>query len=177
MAEGRTERIKKNIAAYPDFPKPGIVFRDIFSILMDPSLSADLMALLEERIATICPDADIIVGLDSRGFLFGMPLALKLKKPFAPIRKKGKLPGVLKRVTYSLEYGSDVFEAQSDSIKPGQKVVIVDDLLATGGTMEAACKLVSDMGGEVQLCLVCIELSGLKGRDKVPNPCHSIVQY
>lgn len=177
MAEDCAARIKKSIKSYPDFPKSGIVFRDVFSILMKPDLSADLMVLLEEKITTLCPDVDVIVGLESRGFLFGMPLALTLKKPFVPIRKKGKLPGVLKSVTYSLEYGTDEFEAQSDSIKPGQKVVIVDDLLATGGTMGAACKLVSDMGGDVKLCLVCIELQDLKGREKVPKLCNSIVQY
>ncbi|XP_042856943.1 adenine phosphoribosyltransferase-like [Penaeus japonicus] len=173
----RVERIRNKIASYPDFPKPGIVFRDIFSVLQTPSVFHDLMAVLEEKVRAVCPDVDIIMGLDSRGFLFGAPLALALNKPFVPVRKKGKLPGELKKVSYTLEYGTDVFEAQASSIKPRQKVVIIDDLLATGGSMKAASELVKEMEGVVALCLVCIELADLKGRDKLKDPCESVVKF
>ncbi|XP_045602261.1 adenine phosphoribosyltransferase [Procambarus clarkii] len=177
MADERVERISKKIGTYLDFPKPGIVFKDIFSALADPSVFRDLMTILEERIRAICPDVEIIVGLESRGFLFGTPLSLSLGVPFVPVRKKGKLPGELKKVSYALEYGTDVFEAQAKSVKSGQKVVIVDDLLATGGTMKAACDLVTSMGGDVSLCLVCIELVNLKGREKIDKPCEAVVKF
>ncbi|XP_071526386.1 adenine phosphoribosyltransferase-like [Panulirus ornatus] len=177
MSDQRVERIMEKIGTYPDFPKPGIIFKDIFSVLADPSVFRDLMTVCEERIRIMCPDVDIIMGLESRGFLLGTPLALALGVPFVPVRKKGKLPGELKQVSYSLEYGTDVFEAQANSITPGQKVVIVDDLLATGGTMKAACDLVKAMTGSVALCLVCIELEGLKGRNKLEDPCESVVRF
>ncbi|XP_047501123.1 adenine phosphoribosyltransferase-like isoform X1 [Penaeus chinensis] len=173
----RVERIKNKITAYPDFPKPGILFRDIFSVLQTPPVFHDLMTVLEEKVKSVCPDVDIIMGLDSRGFLFGAPLALSLNKPFVPVRKRGKLPGELKQISYTLEYGTDVFEAQASSIKAGQKVVIIDDLLATGGSMKAAAELVKEMGGVVALCLVCIELTDLKGRDRLKDPCEAIVKY
>ncbi|KAG7164342.1 adenine phosphoribosyltransferase-like [Homarus americanus] len=177
MADKRVECITKKIASYPDFPKPGIVFKDIFSVLADPPVFKDLMVIFEERIRAICPDVEIIVGLESRGFLLGTPLALALGVPFVPVRKKGKLPGELKQVSYKLEYGTDVFEAQANSVKPGQKVVIVDDLLATGGTMKAACDLVTSLGGAVAVCFVCIELVDLKGREQLTKPCDAIVKF
>lgn len=177
MADERVKRISEKIGTYPDFPKPGIVFRDIFSVLADPSVFQDLLAVLEEQIRAVCPDVEIIVGLESRGFLFGTPLALALGVPFVPVRKKGKLPGELKQVLYTLEYGTDVFEAQAKCIKLGQKVVIVDDLLATGGSMKAACDLVTSIGGTVSLCLVCIELEDLKGRETLDKPFKAIVKF
>ncbi|XP_068239944.1 adenine phosphoribosyltransferase [Palaemon carinicauda] len=177
MSDERVEIIKEKIGTYPDFPKPGILFRDIFSVLSDPPSFEILIKLMEERIRKLCPEFDVILGLESRGFVLGAPLALALNKPFVPMRKKGKLPGKLKQVTYTLEYGTDVFEVQENSIKKGQTVVIVDDLLATGGTMKAACDLVSSLSGKVALCLVVIELNELKGRDKVKAPLEVIVKY
>ncbi|KAK4309733.1 hypothetical protein Pmani_018662 [Petrolisthes manimaculis] len=155
----------------------GIIFKDIFSVLLEPRLFRNLMAVLEERVRKMCPGVQAVVGLESRGFLIGTPLALALDIPFVPIRKKGKLPGKVKQVSYTLEYGTDVFEAQESSIKKGQKVVILDDLLATGGTMKAACDLITAMGGEVLLCLVCIELLDLKGCEKFSHPFDAVVKF
>ncbi|XP_066985433.1 uncharacterized protein Aprt [Macrobrachium rosenbergii] len=177
MSDERIETIRDKIGTYPDFPKPGILFRDIFSVLSDPPSFGVLIKLMEERVKKLCPEVDVIMGLESRGFVLGAPLALTLNKPFVPMRKKGKLPGKLKQVSYTLEYGTDVFEAQEDGIKKGQIVVIVDDLLATGGTMSAAHELVSSMGGKVALCLVVIELTELKGSEKVNAPLETILKY
>ncbi|KAG0712122.1 Adenine phosphoribosyltransferase [Chionoecetes opilio] len=177
MEDTRVKRITETITAHPDFPKPGILFRDIFSVLAEPSVFRDLTDVLTERARAARPAPDVVVGLESRGFLFGTPLALALKIPFVPVRKKGKLPGELKQVSFTLEYGSDVFEAQVGNIKAGQKVLIVDDLLATGGSMKAACDLVTSMGATVSLCLVCIELGDLKGKEKLRHPFDTIVKY
>lgn len=177
MADTRVMKITETITAHPDFPKPGILFRDIFPVLGKPSVFQDLIDLMLERSRAKCPAIDLVVGLEARGFLFGTLLALALKVPFVPLRKKGKLPGEVKQVSFTLEYGTDIIEAQSGSIKPGQNVLIVDDLLATGGTMKAACDMVTSMGGKVALCLVCIELMDLKGREKVKHPCETIVTF
>lgn len=121
---------------------------------------------------------DVVCGLEARGFLFGFQIAADLGVAFVPVRKKGKLPGELYSVEYALEYGTDKFEIQKNSIKAGQKVLIVDDLLATGGTMDAACRLIEKCGGQVAECLVVIELTGLKGREKLQGvQVHSFIQY
>lgn len=125
-----------------------------------------------------CPNIDVVVGLEARGFLFGFQIAADLGLPFVPIRKKGKLPGELYSQEYALEYGTDQFEIQKNAIKPGQKVLIVDDLLATGGTMEAACLLIAKCGAEVSDCLAVIELVQLNGRDKLKaSRVHSFIKY
>lgn len=125
-----------------------------------------------------CPDADVIVGLDARGFLFGFTIAAELGVSFVPIRKKGKLPGPCYSYEYKLEYGSDTFEIQTSGIKPGQKVVVVDDLLATGGTLEAACNLIEKAQGIVQEIIVIMELKSLNGRSKISSKnLHSFIQY
>ncbi|XP_047735611.1 adenine phosphoribosyltransferase isoform X2 [Hyalella azteca] len=152
------------------------VLRDIFSVLNTPSAARDLVSLLESHIHEKCPQVDVFVGLESRGFLFGLPLSTSFFKPFIPIRKKGKLPGKTKEVSFKLEYGEDVFEIQAESIKPGQCVVILDDLLATGGSLKAANELVSSMGGTVGLNLVCIELKDLQGRNNITSPVQSVLQ-
>lgn len=152
-------------------------FRDIFSVLQQPDMFSLLCDTLVNHSKTISPSIECVTALDSRGFLFGPLLALQLKVPFVPIRKKGKLPGKLTSVSYKLEYGEDVLEMQSDSIKPNQKVLIVDDLLATGGSLGAACKLIQEAGGVVVECLVVMELLGLKGRSNVPAPVHSLLKY
>ncbi|HHY24860.1 MAG TPA: adenine phosphoribosyltransferase [Clostridiaceae bacterium] len=151
-----------------DFPKPGIDFIDITPVLQDPKALKQCLEEMKEKILEIgC--FDLIVGPESRGFIFGAPLAYMLGKGFVLIRKKGKLPYKTISVEYQLEYGTDIFEIHEDAIKPGQKVVIVDDLLATGGTAESNIKLVEKLGGEVIGLVYFIELGYLNGRDKLKN--------
>lgn len=126
---------------------------------------------------TISPAIECVAALDARGFLFGPILALELKVPFVPIRKKGKLPGEVLSQSYKLEYGQDTLQLQSNSIKAGQRVIIVDDLLATGGSMNAACSLIKKVGAVVVECLVVMELLALKGRDNISDPVHSLIKY
>lgn len=161
------KKIEEYIRSIPDFPEKGIIFRDITSVLEDGEslkLSVDLM---QDKIKEI--DFDVVVGPESRGFIFGMPIAYNLGKPFAPVRKKGKLPCETVSVEYDLEYGSAVIEMHKTAIKPGQRVVIVDDLMATGGTLEAIVKLVEQLGGKVVGAVFLIELAGLKGRERLKN--------
>ena len=141
------KKVEDYIRSIPDFPEPGIIFRDVTSVLQDADglkLAIDEMAKLLEGV-----ECDVIAGAESRGFIFGMPLAYLLHKPFVLIRKAGKLPCETISKTYDLEYGSATIEVHKDSIKPGQKVVLIDDLIATGGTMKAAAELVEELGGEV----------------------------
>lgn len=156
------------IATHEDFPKPGISFKDMFPLLANPEAFANLIEKFVEMVADFKPD--VIIGLESRGFLLGTPLALKLDIPFVPIRKKGKLPGELERVEYSLEYGTDIMEIQKSAVNlmSGKKILIVDDLLATGGTLNAACQLVNQICPDSQIAsLLLIELDFLKGRNRV----------
>ena len=157
------KKLKEYIRSIPDFPEKGIIFRDVTSILMD----ADGLKLAIDELAKCLEgmDFDVIAGAESRGFLFGMPLAYLLHKPFVPIRKKGKLPCETVEKTYDLEYGTATIEIHKDAIKPGDKVVLLDDLIATGGTMKAAAELVEELGGEVVEMLFLIELVDLKGRE------------
>ena len=157
------KRIEDYIIAVPDFPKPGVLFRDITGILNDPDglkLTLDAFYKTLENV-----DFDVVVGLEARGFLFGVPIAEHFHKPFVPERKKGKLPRETVEITYNLEYGTACMEVHKDAIKPGQRVVIVDDLLATGGTAKAAAHLVEKMGGKVECFAFVIELADLKGRE------------
>ena len=159
------KRVEDYVRSIPDFPEPGIIFRDITSVLQD----ADGLQLAIDSMQACLKDTevDVIAGTESRGFIFGVPIAYNLHKPFVPIRKKGKLPRETVSVSYDLEYGSAEIEMHKDSIKPGQKVVIVDDLIATGGTIEAAIKLVEQLGGEVVKVVFIMELAGLKGRERL----------
>ena len=159
------KKVEDYVRSIPDFPEPGIIFRDITSVLQD----ADGLQLAIDSMQDCLKDVDfdVITGLESRGFIFGVPIAYNLHKPFVPIRKKGKLPRETVSVSYDLEYGSAEIEMHKDSIKPGQKVVIVDDLIATGGTIEAAIKLVEQLGGEVVKVVFLMELAGLKGRERL----------
>ena len=161
--------MKKSIEEYvrsiPDFPEEGIIFRDVTSILEDADGLHLAIDLMEEKIKDL--DFDVVVGPESRGFIFGVPIAYNLKKAFIPVRKKGKLPCETVEIEYDLEYGSAVIEMHKDSIKPGQKVVIIDDLMATGGTIEAIVKLVEQLGGEVVKIVFLMELEGLMGRKKL----------
>lgn len=164
------------IRSIPDFPQEGIIFRDITSVLEKPEslkLSIDEIITKLEGV-----DFDVVVGPESRGFVFGMPVAYALNKSFAMVRKKGKLPCETIEKEYDLEYGSAVIEMHKTSIKPGQKVVIIDDLIATGGTIEAITKLVEELGGEVVKIVFLIELAGLNGRQKLAGyDVESVVCY
>ena len=159
------KKLEEYVRSIPDFPEEGIVFRDITSVLQDKDglrLSIDAMQELLDGI-----DFDVVVGPESRGFIFGVPIAYNLNKAFVPVRKKGKLPCETIEKEYALEYGTATIEMHKDSIKPGQKVVIVDDLIATGGTIEAIVELIEQLGGEVVKIIFLMELEGLKGRDKL----------
>ncbi|XP_018804561.1 PREDICTED: adenine phosphoribosyltransferase [Bactrocera latifrons] len=175
--DDKLEYIKTKIGTFPDFPKKGIVFRDIFSALRDPTACKYLKEVLVQLVKEKCPNAEIIVGLESRGFLFNFMVATELGLGCAPVRKKGKLPGELISVEYVLEYGKDIFEMQANAIKPGQKVIIVDDLLATGGSLKAAIELVRKAGGNVIGSFVVLELQDLHGRDKLDCDVHSLIKY
>lgn len=154
--------VKDYIRTIPDFPEKGIMFRDVTSVIQDAD---GLKLAIDEMIKKLDGlDFDVIAGAESRGFVFGMPIAYALHKPFVMVRKAGKLPCETVSKTYDLEYGTATIEMHKDSIKPGQKVVLVDDLIATGGTMQAAAALVEELGGEVVKMLFLIELAGLNGR-------------
>ena len=167
--------LKDHIRAIPDFPKPGILFYDISPLLAHPEAWRETMGQLSAAIRGYEPD--LLIGIESRGFLVTAPLALQLGCGFAMIRKKGKLPGETIPFTYDLEYGTDTIEIQADAVVPGQKVVIMDDLLATGGTMASAIKLVDTVGGEVMATACIIELTFLGGRAKVDAPLISLIAY
>lgn len=165
MEEYFMKKLEEYVRSIPDFPEEGIIFRDVTSILQD----ADGLHLAIDSIQDMLQgvDFDVVVGPESRGFIFGVPIAYNMHKAFVPVRKKGKLPCETVSMEYDLEYGSAVIEMHKDSIQPGQKVVIIDDLIATGGTIEAIIKLVEGLGGEVvKICFV-MELAGLKGREKL----------
>ncbi|WP_036463959.1 adenine phosphoribosyltransferase [Mycoplasmopsis sturni] len=153
--------IKNLIRDVQDFPKKGIVFKDISPLLAN----GEALSYTIDQIASHCEDADVIVGPDARGFLFGTPTAAKLKKPFIMVRKPKKLPGEVVSMSYDLEYGSNTLELQKGFIKPGQKAVIVDDVLATGGTTKAIIKLLESQGATVSKVIVLLELSELNGRE------------
>lgn len=161
------EFVDKHVMSIPDFPEPGIIFRDITTVTQDPEGLKSAIDIMQKHIEWLADDIDVIVGLESRGFIFGMPIAYNMGKSFVPVRKKGKLPRETVSQSYELEYGSAEIEMHTDSIKPGQKVLVVDDLIATGGTVEASIKLIEKLGGEVVGCLFLIELAGLNGREKL----------
>lgn len=157
--------IEEYVRSIVDFPEPGIIFRDVTSILEDADGLHLAIDLLQEKVDGL--DFDVVVGPESRGFIFGVPVAYNLHKAFVPVRKKGKLPCETVSMEYDLEYGSAVIEMHKNSIKPGQRVVIIDDLMATGGTMEAIIKLVESLGGVVAKIVFLMELEGLEGRKKL----------
>ncbi|KJS34141.1 MAG: adenine phosphoribosyltransferase [Rhodospirillaceae bacterium BRH_c57] len=167
--------IKDHIRSIPDFPKPGINFYDISTLLAHADAWQVTMGRLSKEVRAWQPD--ILAGIESRGFLTAAPLALKLGCGFIMVRKKGKLPGPTISHTYDLEYGSDTIEIQADAIKPGQRVVVLDDLLATGGTASAAIELFRKVGAEVVGVAAIIELNFLKGREKLDVPVATLVSY
>ena len=170
------KKIEEYVRSIPDFPEPGIIFRDITSVLQDADglqLAIDSMIKLLDGVAF-----DVVAGTESRGFIFGVPIAYEMHKPFVPVRKKGKLPCETISQSYDLEYGQATIEMHKDSIKPGQKVVLVDDLIATGGTIEAAIKSVEQLGGEVVKVIFLMELAGLKGRERLKGyDVASVITY
>ena len=167
--------LKTHIRGIPDFPKPGILFYDISTLLAHPVAWRTAIDRLTDALRDDKPD--LLVGIDARGFLLAAPLALELKTGFIMVRKKGKLPGKTIPYSYTLEYGSNTIEIQQDALKPGQRVVILDDLLATGGTAQAAIKLCQQVGATVTRAAFVIELGFLNGRDKLGVPVTSLVSY
>ena len=170
------KKVEDYVRSIPDFPEKGIIFRDVTSVLQDADglkLAIDEMVKLLDGV-----DCDIIAGTESRGFIFGMPIAYLLHKPFVLVRKAGKLPCETVSKTYDLEYGTATIEIHKDAIKKGQKVVLIDDLIATGGTIKAAAELVEELGGEVVKMLFLMELQGLNGRAVLEGyDVDSVIKY
>lgn len=170
------KKIEDYIRTIPDFPEKGVMFRDISTLLSDK----DGLRMGVNQMAAQLSDVefDVVLGPESRGFIFGVPIAYNMHKAFVPVRKKGKLPGETVEIDYDLEYGKATLEIHKDAIKPGDKVVIVDDLIATGGTTEAICKLIEKLGGEVVKIVFLIELEDLRGKEKLEKyNMVSIIKY
>lgn len=170
------KRIEDYVISIPDFPEPGIIFRDITGIIRD----ADGLKLSIDKIQEMLEgvEFDAVLGLESRGFIFGMPIAYNLHKAFIPVRKKGKLPRETVSAKYDLEYGTAEIEIHKEDLRPGMKVVIIDDLIATGGTVEAAVKLAESLGAEVVKIAFVMELAGLKGRERLAGyDVESVITY
>jgi adenine phosphoribosyltransferase len=175
MQEPSSMDLKDHIRGIPDFPKPGILFYDISTLLRHADAWQVAMGRMASAVRRHHPD--VLAGIESRGFLIAAPLALKLGCGFIMLRKRGKLPGATIPLDYALEYGTDRIEIQADAVLPGQRVVIVDDLLATGGTMAAGIELLRKVGAEVPAAAALIELTFLNGRAKLDVPCESLVAY
>lgn len=168
--------LKRLIRTVPDFPKPGVLFRDITPLLADPCGLAMAVELMAQPFRA--SHIDLVVGAESRGFIFGTAVAKVLSAGFVPVRKPGKLPARTRRHQYTLEYGTDALEIHTDAINPGQRVLIVDDLLATGGTLAACCALVRDSGAKLEAVAVLIELADLGGRTRLGDyPVFSVISY
>ena len=175
-AEQLAERLRSAIRDVPDFPKPGILFKDITPVLANADLFRDVILYFSRYYEN--QNIHAIAGIESRGFIFGAPLAMQLGVPFVPFRKLGKLPADKVRVDYALEYGADSIEAHADSIEPGARVLVVDDVLATGGTAEASGRLVQSLGGELAGFCIPIELAFLEGRSRLADtPLHTLIRY
>lgn len=170
------KKLEDYVKSIPDFPEPGVIFRDVTTILQDPDGLSLAIDGLRDMLKGV--DYDVIAGPESRGFIFGVPVAYAEHKGFVPVRKKGKLPRETISAEYELEYGTAVIEMHKDAIKPGQKVVIIDDLIATGGTIEAIIGMIEQLGGQVvKICFV-MELAGLKGRERLAGyDVGSIITY
>ena len=159
------KKLEEYVRSIPDYPKEGIIFRDITTVILDPDGLRTAIDDMQAKLEGV--DFDLVLGTESRGFIFGMPIAYNLHKGFVPVRKKGKLPCETVSESYYLEYGTATLEIHKDAIKPGQKVVIIDDLIATGGTAKAVINMVERLGGKVEKLVFLIELAGLKGREKL----------
>lgn len=177
-AQRRRALVEELVASVPDFPKPGILFRDITPVLQSPAGLEAALSLHLDAIADIAGDIDLVVGIESRGFLFGMLVAQALGRGFVLVRKPGKLPRAVREAKYALEYGEDALQIHADAIPAGKRVLVVDDLLATGGTAAAACGLVTGMGGQIAACLFLIELAGLNGKAKLgEHRVNAVLRY
>ena len=159
------KKLEEYVKSIPDFPEKGIIFRDVTSVLQDAEGLHLAIDQMQEKLEGV--DFDVVLGPESRGFIFGVPIAYNMHKAFVPVRKKGKLPRATISQTYDLEYGTATIEIHKDAIQPGQKVVIIDDLIATGGTTEAIIQMVEELGGEVVKIVFLMELAGLKGRERL----------
>ena len=159
------KKLEEYVRSIPDFPQEGIIFRDVTSVLQDAEGLHLAIDQMQEKLEGV--DFDVVLGPESRGFIFGVPIAYNMHKAFVPVRKKGKLPRATISQTYDLEYGTATIEIHKDAIQPGQKVVIIDDLIATGGTTEAIIKMVEELGGKVVKIVFLMELAGLKGRERL----------
>ena len=170
------KKLEEYVRTIPDFPEEGIMFRDVTSVLQDADGLQLAIDTMQEMVSDL--DYDVVAGAESRGFIFGTPIAYNQHKPFVLIRKKGKLPCETEEISYDLEYGQATIEMHKDAIKPGQKVVLIDDLMATGGTIEAAAKLIEQLGGEVVKIVFLMELAGLEGRKKLEGyDVESVIVY
>lgn len=168
--------LKPFIREIPDFPKPGILFKDITTLLQNPAGLKAMVDLFAEKCSDLKPQ--YVVGMESRGFIVGAPLAYKMDIGFIPVRKPGKLPAAVHAIEYELEYGTDCLEMHQDAVQPGSRILIVDDLIATGGTAGATAKLIQKIGCELVGCAFVIELKDLKGRDRLPDvPIITLVEY
>ena len=176
MTDARIDLILSKIRPIRDFPKPGILFRDVTPLLADPRAFNAVLDLMAEQYDGV--ELDTIIGIESRGFIFGAALASRMRKAFVPVRKPGKLPAATYQVQYELEYGTDALEIHRDAIDRGERVLVVDDLIATGGTAWAAAELAQHHGGDVIGLCCLIELVALKGRERLaPLPVHALIQY
>lgn len=176
MADSAMEHLKKLIREVPDFPKPGILFYDITTLLKDPAGLTELADGLVARYADNPPD--VVLGIEARGFIFGPLMAARLGTGFIPVRKPGKLPAEKSRISYDLEYGQDTLEIHTDAVVEGQRVLIVDDLLATGGTARATCDLVEQLGGKIHGLSFIVELTFLPGRERLSGyDVHAVLSY
>lgn len=171
------EEIRSRIKTYPDFPKKGIIYRDMMPLFQKPDVFRKMVDLFAEHVRKTVPDVKAVAGIEARGFLLGPPLALALNVPFLPIRKAGKLPGNVTTEAYTLEYGQAALQVQVEAVPAGKKVVVIDDLLATGGSMKAAINLIQAAGGSVALCLVVMELEELQGRQAFSAPLFSLLTF
>lgn len=170
------KKLEDYVLTIPDFPEPGTMFRDVTSVLQSSEGLNLAIKELEKVVKNL--DFDLVAGTESRGFIFGMPIAYNLRKPFIPVRKKGKLPRETLAIDYNLEYGKATLEIHKDAILKGQRVVLIDDLIATGGTLAAAIKLIEKLGGVVVAVVVLMELENLHGRRAIKNyPLYSILKY
>jgi adenine phosphoribosyltransferase len=166
-AEEVAERVRQRLRDYPDYPRPGILFRDVMPLFQDHVLFSDVIDVFADHATAV--GAEKIAGIESRGFLFGVPVGLRLGVPFIAVRKKGKLPGETISAEYELEYGNSHLELQADAVRPGERVLIIDDLLATGGTAAATASLIEELGGTVAALQVLVELAALPGREAVDS--------
>jgi len=170
------ERIRRRVRDIPDFPQPGIVFKDLTPVLSDAELFSAVVRQLADDFSS--HDVDLVVGIEARGFIFAAPVALHLGTGFAPVRKPGKLPYRTRRIEYALEYGVDALEAHVDAVQLGQRILLIDDVLATGGTALAAARLLEQLGGRVVAAAFVLELAFLGGRQRLSAfPVHSLVKY